>query len=375
MNNPLGFLKMKSRKHMRSVMFAKRNTEDGTLLIREYRWKRHEQAEFLYRLGELLAAGYHLSDALLFLQSQERDKRKHILATAIGQLKDGFTLHEVLEKMKFHTQLLQFVHYAEFYGNLSGALMEAGDYWRKRERDRNQTIKILLYPALLFTLVLACFAMLQGILLPKFKSLYENMNIEPGLFLKTILFLSAATPYLLTAFIAAILIFFVFKTHFFNRMDPFRRKLLLLRIPLLGMQIRMFDTYYVSYQISGLLSGGLSINDAMKLFADHNQKDFFRKVGESIYDGLNEGHSLETIFKHLPFFESYLCDVLANGQKNGKLDKELYHYSRILLLRMEEKMAALIKLVQPILFASVGMIVIAVYLSVLLPMFTVLDGL
>lgn len=360
---------------MRSVMFAKRNTEDGTLLIREYRWKRHEQAEFLYRLGELLAAGYHLSEALRFLQSQERDKRKHILATAIGQLKDGFTLHEVLEKMKFHTQLLQFVHYAEFYGNLSGALMEAGDYWRKRERDRNQTIKILLYPALLFTLVLACFAMLQGILLPKFKSLYENMNIEPGLFLKTILFLSAATPYLLTAFIAAILIFFVFKTHFFNRMDPFRRKLLLLRIPLLGMQIRMFDTYYVSYQISGLLSGGLSINDAMKLFADHNQKDFFRKVGESIYDGLNEGHSLETIFKHLPFFESYLCDVLANGQKNGKLDKELYHYSRILLLRMEEKMAALIKLVQPILFASVGMIVIAVYLSVLLPMFTVLDGL
>ena len=360
---------------MHSGMFAKKNIADGTLLIREYRWKRHEQAEFLYRLGELLAAGYHLSEALRFLQSQERDKRKHILASAIERLKDGFTLHEVLEHMKFHIELLQFVHYAEFYGNLSGALMEAGNYWRKRERDRIQTVKILLYPVLLFMLVSVCFGMLQGILLPKFRSLYENMNIEPGLFLKSILFLSASTPYLLAAVFAAILLIILFKIYFFNHMDPFKRKLLLLRIPLLGVHIRMFDTYYVSYQISGLLSGGLSINDAMKLFGDHNQKDFFRKVGESIYDGLNEGHSLETIFMHLPFFESYLTDVLANGQKNGKLDKELYHYSRILLLRMEEKIAALIKLVQPILFASVGMIVIAVYLSVLLPMFTVLDGL
>ena len=339
------------------------------------KWNKKEQSVFVYRLGELLGAGYHLAEAIQFMQAQEKTKRKPLLDGATEQLRGGRSLYEVLSSLSFHPALMQFVYYAEYYGDLSTALMEGGDYWRKRNEDSSQILKILIYPLVLLVLITGIAFILKGVLLPKFESLYESMNIAPSFFLKIILIFSSIFSYF-PYFIGVLLIgSIVFKKGYLDRICPLQKKRQFLRLPVLKGFLKMFDTYYLTYQMSGLISGGLSINESMRLFSEHNHHPFYRKLGSEIHKGLNEGRSLDDIFRDMPYFESYLSDVIANGQKNGKLDKELYHYSRILLGRLEEKMGGMVKVIQPVLFGVVGFIVIAIYLSVLLPMFSVMEGL
>lgn len=347
----------------------------GGFIRNKSRWKNKEQSTFLYRLGELLEAGYHLAEALRFLQSQESNKRKESIEKTIEMLKEGNTLYEVLTFLKFQPQLLQFVYYAEFYGDLPHALMEGGQYWNKRNNDREQLVKILMYPLLLLLLIMAIATLLQGMLLPKFQSLYESMNLEPSIFLQIIVVTSSISTYIPYGVLTTILILYLIKKYWFDKKCPLQRKKYLLQTPIVGPYIRIFDTYYLTYQLSGLIAGGLSINDSMQLFSKHCHQPFFQKLADVITRELNEGKSLESIFAELTYFERYMSDVIANGQRNGKLDIELYHYSRILLQSIEYKISSLMKIVQPLLFATVGFIVIAIYMSVLLPMFSIIEGL
>ena len=87
-----------------------------------------------------------------------------------------------------------------------------------------------------------------------------------------------------------------------------------------------------------------------------------------------EGRSLETIFQEQPYFDKNLSIIAANGQKYGRLDSELLHYSRFLLEKIEERMNTIMKVIQPLLFSIIGLLIISIYMAVLLPMFSLLDG-
>ena len=89
---------------------------------------------------------------------------------------------------------------------------------------------------------------------------------------------------------------------------------------------------------------------------------------------LLEGKQLEAIFQQLHYFEKNLYIVMANGQKYGRLDAELFHYSRYLLEKIEERMSLIMRIIQPLLFSLIGLLVVSIYLSILLPMFSLLDG-
>ena len=347
----------------------------GFMGSKSKRWKRKDQAVFLLRLGELLESGYHLSEALRFLQSQESVRRRDSIDEALELLKSGHTLHEVMSSIGFHPQLLQYIHYAEFYGDLPRALQEGGRFWEKRNEDQERFMKILVYPLVLLLFILFISVMLQGILLPKFEALYENMAIAPSFFLKFIVFISSLSDYLLYGAGVVVVLFLMCKKWWYNKLCPLKQKQFLLKFPFLKIYVRLFDTYYLSYQLSSLLAGGLSFNESMQLFTAHSKQPFFKKISQVITEGLNEGRSLQSVFRDLPYFERYMSDVLANGQKNAKLDKELYHYSRIVMQTLEEKVSAVLKIIQPLLFAIVGVIVLGIYLSVLLPMFSIIEGL
>ena len=147
-----------------------------------------------------------------------------------------------------------------------------------------------------------------------------------------------------------------------------------MKLPLAGAFIRLYETYFFASQFSGLLAGGLSINESIQLFSLNQQQPFYQKLCAIIKDDLTEGRPLDVILQELPYFEGNLPFVAANGQKYGRLDSELHHYSQFLLETIEERMNAIMKVIQPLLFSLIGLLIVSIYLAVLLPMFSLLDG-
>ncbi len=350
------------------------NLKDWSIRMTKSRWKLKEQAIFLTKLGELLENGYSLSDAIRFLKFQEPKKKQDDFQHALKDFKNGHSLHYVLTKMKFHPQLVSYIYYGEQYGELSRALKEGGQYWSKRTDDVEKMKKLLIYPIFLIFFVGNVFIMLQSVLLPKFETLFTTMSIERNVFLTFVIATSSFLPKVPFILLITLLLAFLLKRYWFNRLCPLKQRMLILKIPVVGMFTRLYDTHFFASQFSGLLSGGFSINETIKLFAQNQRQPFYQKLCEQVKYDLLEGKQLEVIFQQLHYFEKNLSIVMANGQKYGRLDAELLHYSRYLLEKIEERMSVMMRVLQPLLFSFIGMLIVSIYLAVLLPMFSLLDG-
>lgn len=123
-----------------------------------------------------------------------------------------------------------------------------------------------------------------------------------------------------------------------------------------------------------MFSGGLSVIDALNVFENNNQEPFSAELGREIKRSLSTGLDLDRAISSFPFFEEELCRIIKNGQDNGKLDQELFFYSRNCLLQLEEKTDRAMRIVQPVLYTIIGLLIISLYLAVLLPMFQLLQG-
>ncbi|MGY3313618.1 competence protein ComGB [Peribacillus simplex] len=338
------------------------------------KWQLKEQAVFISKLGELLSHGYPLADALHFLEFQESKKKAEDFAQAIKDLRNGYPLHQVLIHLNFHPQLVSYIFYGEQYGDLDRALKEGGQYWKKRTEDMDKVKKLMVYPVFLVIFVSIVFYILQSVLLPKFQAIYFTMDVDQNAILKLLSASTIILPVLPFILLGLLLFLFVLKRFWFNGLCPLRQRRILMGIPIFGTFIKLYETYFFASQFSGLLSGGLSINESIKLFSKNQQQPFYQKLCSIIKDDLTEGRSLEMIFQELPYFDGNLPVVAANGQKYGRLDAELHHYSRFLLEKIEEKMNAILKIIQPLMFSLIGLLIVSIYLAVLLPMFSLLEG-
>ncbi|WP_180954286.1 competence type IV pilus assembly protein ComGB [Bacillus sp. M6-12] len=339
------------------------------------KWNVKSQGQFLLDLGELLDQGYPLLHALQFIGLQLPPKKEFVITEAIVLLRSGEPLHKVLHTIGFHPQLISFIFYAEQYGNLAYALKEGGTFWSRRSSELEKMKKLLLYPMFLIVFVGNVFFILQKMLLPKFETLFQSMDAETSIFLRLISAASAVLPYLPAVFLLLFFLFYMLKTCWFSKLSSLKQRLILLNIPVAGAFIRLYDTHFFSSQFSGLLSGGLSINESISLFAQNSRQPFYQELCLEIRSELAEGRALEDIFRSLPYFEKHISVIVANGQKYGRLDKELMHYSRYLLKGLEERTSAGLRIIQPILFSAVGLLIVSIYLAVLMPMFSLLNEL
>lgn len=325
-------------------------------------------------MGELLAHGYPLAEAIHFLEFQESKKKSGDFKQAILDLRSGHPLHQVLTNLRFHPELVSFIFYGEQYGDLDRALKEGGHYWKKRTEDTEKVKKLMVYPIFLFFFVSIVFYVLQSVLLPKFQTIFLTMNVKQNLILNLLAASSGILPTIPFILLVLLLFCYIFKQFWFDKLCPLRQRRLLMKIPLAGRFLKLYETYFFASQFSGLLAGGLSINQSIKLFSINQQQPFYQKLCSIIKDDLMEGRSLEVIFQELPYFDENLSIIAANGQKYGRLDSELLHYSRFLLEKIEERMNTIMKIIQPLLFSVIGLLIISIYLAVLLPMFSLLDG-
>ncbi|WP_409289251.1 competence type IV pilus assembly protein ComGB [Peribacillus sp. SCS-37] len=339
------------------------------------KWQVKEQALFLIELGELLDLGYSLLHALHFLRLNKSIKKAKELDYAVELLRGGHPLHSVLDSLKFHRSMTSYVFFSEQHGMLSSSLKEAGTFWMRRCKDGDKIKKLMFYPVLLLFFALLVFYGFDRMLLPKFQVLFSSMDTSANIYLNTVITFSKLIK-LLPCFLAAVAalcltVYFIW----YKNLNPLKKRAFLVKIPIAGNFIRLYTTQFFTSQLSGLLTGGLSINESFQLFSKTKQQPFFQQLSEKIQAELTRGRTLDSILSGIPYFEKNLAAITASGQKYGKLDKELYYYSKKLLSVMEERIELYQRIIQPALFSIIGVLIVSIYMAVLLPMYSLLNTL
>ena len=340
----------------------------------ESKWPVAEQARFLKRTGELLSRGYPLAEAIESMTFYLEKKRKVEVNRSLEKLREGYPLYLILAELNFKRDLVSYVYFAEQHGGLSRTLTEGSDMVLKREADYQRLKRLTAYPIFLVSLTFILFFFVNRILLPKFDSLFSDMNLAPNIFMEAIAAASTILPFTLYFLLSLITLVALYYVVSFKKLRPLQQKIRLVKLPFAGSFIRLLYSHYVSVQLSYLFSGGLSVLDALKVFEQNLHDPFSKEIGRDMISKLADGHDFDKAVGEYLFFEEELPRIVRHGQKNGKLDQELYFYSRHCLQELEEKTEKAMKTVQPILYTFIGLLVVSLYLAILLPMFQMMKG-
>ncbi|QOR65507.1 type II secretion system F family protein [Cytobacillus suaedae] len=338
------------------------------------KWKPQEQVVFLKRLGELLDHGYSLTQGIEFLQLQMSEKCRRDLQIGLQKLKEGDSFYSILTDLKFHKDVLAYLFFAQKQGDISFALREGSLILARRIEHIAKLKKMISYPLFLIFFVCCIVIVLVKILLPQFVGLYHSMNLDTSFFISILLNfsnLSKIVFYVVLVFLVlSLLLYFLY----FTRLSAIKKMRLIVKVPFINKWIRLLNSHFFSVQLSNLLKGGLSIYEAIRSFEEQKHSEFFREEAIEIKSLLTSGERLDHIISTRTYFDQELAQIIKHGQSHGNLDQELYHYSHYTLEQLDSKIATFLKVSQPLLFTSIGLIIVSMYMAIMLPMFKLINS-
>jgi len=347
---------------------------NGWCMMKPRKWSVNEQASFLKRTGELLVRGYPIAEAIESVALQLPTKRKEELNGCLVELKKGLPFHDVLNNLGFHKDLIGYVYFAEQHGSFADALLEGSELALLKDKDLRKLLKLLQYPMLLMFITGFLFIFIENTLLPRFTTLFSSLGLEANFFTKVIYAFDQYFPIVIGAVLVLLLLTAIYYFLVFRKLTILQQRSLLVRIPIAGRILKMLFTHYFSIQLSFLLSGGISVSEALLLFEKNQRQPFYSRIAEEIKYKLVTGEKLETILAAFSFFEKEFPMIVKHGQENGKLEQELLFFSKHCITNMEEMINKSLKTIQPLLYLFIGFLVVSMYLAILLPMFHLLDG-
>lgn len=343
-------------------------------LYRSYRQTR-EQGIFLKRLGTLLSEGFSLKEALHFLM-MITDRKQLEWLNAINQgVNSGEPLYQELHICGFSDRICTQIYLATVHGQFSETILTAGEQLIDTAKRKKKIQSIIQYPIMLLIFIVLMLFSMRYILLPHIRRIVSPEETSMGIGTKLIINIVYTAPYWLIGIvilsILSILISFIItreksaieKLNFYNKNKIVRPYL------------QLYWTQFFAFEWSQLLKSNCSLIQIVQLMQKDQSSPLFQEVGYLIEKEMRRGHSFQEAITQLDFLKSEMNEITIHGELSGRLGSELMLYASDCKDELNQKIEAMMERIQPAVFMFVALMIIAIYAALLLPTFSIMEGL
>jgi type IV pilus assembly protein PilC len=287
-------------------------------------------------------------------------------------LSDAFAAQGVYPKM-YSTTILA----GEKSGNLDEVLNRFIIFQRLALTFRKKLRASLVYPTLLFVLVIAMLSFLLTYVVPKFGELYSQISADAKLPAITLFMLAlgeVARKYFI--FVVAGIALLVFLAWRWKSTESGARQIdsVRLRMPILGSIWLKYQVAIFSRMLGTLLSGGIPLVPAMETSAASMQSRSLADALMSAAVRVREGRSLARSIEDTQKFPDLAVEMIEVGESTGALPAMLSSVAEFYEEDVQNALTAAMSLIEPIILIIMGLIVAFVLLSLYLPIFTLGAG-
>lgn len=340
-------------------------------------FEHRDLAVFCQEMALMLHAGIGVAEGLELLAEEEKDPRWHaVLSDMARRAGEGMPFADVVrETGGFPAYMTGLIATGEHTGNLEEALSSLKTYYEERERLDQRLRSALLYPSILFLLILVVIVVLLARVLPMFRSVYASLGGEmagvAGALLQVGLWLNRIMPVLCVLFglvLVFLLAFSIFGA-FRERVLGFWRK----RTRDRGAARAMHDAC-LAQAVSIGLSSGLSAEDSMELAAQVlSDVPSAQARCAQCKQALDEGDSLAEALGKAGIFPPSARRLLSLGMQSGSGDVTMRELADRLSEDADLAMSKKIARIEPALVLTGSVLVGAVLLSVMLPLIDIME--
>jgi type IV pilus assembly protein PilC len=333
---------------------------------------------FNQQLISLLKAGLPLLQSFeILLERQENPVFRDVLRDIRDQIRSGISLSDAFASHGdlFPRLYSTSIRAGEKSGELESVLRRFLAYQKVLDAVQRRVFSAMIYPAVLLALSVSVIAVMMIYVIPKFTEFYAglaggDLPILTRMVVGTALFLRKNVIVLIVAVVGAVVTFRVWIA------TPAGRRgfdTLLLRVPFVGQIFQRYAIAQFTRSLATLLSGGNPLVPSLEIATTSvsNQRVAHRLNG--IIQLVREGEPLWQSLEKTGEMTPLVLEMVKVGEATGSIEEMLVNVAEFYDTEIEERLARIVTLVEPLILVIMGGLIAGLLLSVYLPLFTILS--
>jgi len=339
---------------------------------------RTELITFCFHLSQLLKAGVNIIEALTDLRDTvDNPGFRQVIASLLEDIEGGLKLSEAMASHSycFDGVFVALVRAGEQSGQMTEILDELSENLKGQDEMASQAKKALMYPTLVFVVIIAVIFILMIFLVPQLASTFKTLvpklprETEVLVFISNVFvkwwYLMLGIP---TLAIVALLVAARSSERAQRAVDEAS-----LRMPVLG-QVRQkiilarFSTYFAL-----LYKAGISVLDCIqiceKIVGNRVMEEGLQRVGRSI----SEGQGISQAFIATKLFPPLVLRMLRVGESTGALDTALLNVSYFYNRQVRDSISRMQTLLGPATTVILGGLIVLILYAIFLPIYDVIS--
>ena len=329
-------------------------------------------------LSTMINAGLPILRSLRIIVKQtENPHLAEILQEVAKMVEEGYSLSYAMGQHPkvFNSLIVSLIKSGEESGSLDIVLDRiAKDFEREIEIRQNVQAGIR-YPVIVMSATGIILTFVLWFVVPQFVDIFKSMNATLPLMTRILVRISDAVVHGMPFIIAALFIMFVavkYATNFpvFNRfVDAVR-----LRLPVFGFLLRRIALSRFARTFSILLKSGVPIIKSLTVVEETVGNAVIAAAVAKAKISIKEGERISYPLEETGEFPPMVIDMIAVGEETGALDDMLQKISDFYDREVDYTVDAFTTMIEPVLIASMGIIVGFIVISLYLPLFSAIQN-
>tara|TARA_E500000178_G_scaffold351389_1_gene412379 strand:+ start:7595 stop:8791 length:1197 start_codon:yes stop_codon:yes gene_type:complete len=327
---------------------------------------------FTKQMSALLSAGTPIEKCLLLLSKQSsNNKFSQILLNINEDITEGNSLSSAMKKYPsiFDEIYTSTIYAGETSASLSEVFFDLSVYLDKEAKIRSQVVGALVYPAILFFVSIAVIYSLLTFVLPQVVEQFVTSNVELPLLTRSLLNFSDIFPFiLLVVFLVISTIYLLQVTNVMSKDYQQRIAKHFLSLPLVGQIILYDQTARFCSSMRLMTKAGLNTIDSLQIAQNTFRNKYLRYQVSGVVNKVVSGTSISKAFSQAKVFPDVFEQLLSSGDMGSQVSEMFEKTKEFLDQEVDTRRNILLTLLQPIVILTMGIFVMLIVLSIMLPL-------
>lgn len=335
-------------------------------------------ALFSRQMHVLLASGTPIVQALGAIERQARHQGwRAVVQTLRKYVEEGQPLSQAMRQQPQHFDAVScsLVAAGESSGNLPLMLERLAALSRKQLHLRSMVLSAMVYPCLLITVGVGVLALLLVFVLPRFATLFENLDAPLPPATRALLWISDtlgvwwwAAAITLGGGGAAVRIWLNSPT---GRRSMDR---LLLNLPRIGLIVRNLMTARLARMLGTLLDSRVPLLQSLQLTRESAANSCYADLLSRAEQAVSRGEPISAVLCESDLISACVQEAIRNGETTGQIGTPLLQMADFLDEEADLVIKALTSIIEPVILIFLGLVVGFIAISMFLPLFDLVSA-
>lgn len=330
---------------------------------------------WLTQLATYIKAGLTLNESIKILNKQMKgDKARDTAFKAISyELTLGESFSSALEKQgnMFPALLINMIKAAEASGTLVETLDDMADYYTDINETHKSMISAMTYPLIIsvFALVVVCFILIYVV--PKFIEVYNTSGAEISGITKVVINVSFFLKNNWLSLIGIILIIVIAFVILYKTLKAFRTtvQVALMHIPVIKDVMIYNEMAIFSKTFASLLKNNVFITESMSILSKITNNEIYKAILYKTINNIVKGEKISEAFKDHWAVPDVAYYMIVTGEETGQLADMMQKVSEYYQMMHKNIVNNLKTFIEPIMISVLALVVGAILIAVIVPMF------